>query len=90
MDYLEEWKSAGYDITILEVWPKNVVDLKAAGFNVIQGDVREYMPEHPYDVVFWWHGPEHVHKQELMPTIDKILSYTNQALITGCPTERLY
>jgi len=67
------WR-AGHEITLLEIWPPN-----AAYFaddrrfkHIVCGDVRDVpkgLPHESYDVVVWWHGPEHVLKQEAFPTL---------------------
>ena len=41
--------------------------------NVIQGDVREIdkIISKFYDVIVWWHGPEHIEKEKLESTLKK-------------------
>jgi hypothetical protein len=85
---IPELKEAGYEVTILEVWPKNVAALREAGWNVIEGsaqDAPEILAGRRFDVVFWWHGPEHVVKKELPKVIDGLKEITGRILVTGCP-----
>lgn len=87
-DYGLEFRAAGYNIDVLEVFPENVRHLKTIPWinNVIEGDVREISFWNDYyDVVFWWHGPEHIHSNELIPTLNKLEIYARKLIVLGCP-----
>jgi hypothetical protein len=76
----------GYKIDILEIWPYNVDFLRAQNYSVILGDVR-YIKNHikqKYDVAVWWHGPEHIKKEELENTLKEIESISS-LVVLGCP-----
>ncbi|MDZ4346859.1 MAG: class I SAM-dependent methyltransferase [Candidatus Binatia bacterium] len=65
---------SGRDVTILEAWPENVEYFREQpDVEVFCGDVREIasidLMHDLYDVAFWWHGPEHVHKEELVKVL---------------------
>lgn len=61
--WLTELADAGNEITLLEVWPDNILGFKGDGriAHFIQGDVTK-VDLHDYDYIWWWHGPEHVEK----------------------------
>jgi hypothetical protein len=81
-----------YYIMIKEAWQKNCDELITMNKNkkiydeLWTGDAR-YMD--PYmqdtDITLWWHGPEHINKNELDFTLYNIESKTNKMVILGCP-----
>ena len=83
---IQELRNAGYAVTILEVWPDNVRKLLEAGFDATQGDVL--FDGTRFDVVFWWHGPEHVEKSELPQVAAGLKEISRRLLVTGCPWGR--
>lgn len=88
-DFTNQFKQNEYKIDILEIFDKNIQSLKKLKFinKLIKGDVREIdkLVNNKYDVVFWWHGPEHIQKRELKPTLNKLKKLTNHVLVCGCP-----
>jgi len=85
---IPEIQNAGYTVTILDVWPGNVQELREAGWNVTQGDVRDaarVFKRKQFDVVFWWHGPEHVEKLELGKVVSGLKKIARRLLVAGCP-----
>lgn len=85
-----ELKECGYKIDILEISKVNVYDFMGRMFGtynkLIQGDVCDIdtLVSQKYDVVFWWHGPEHIKKEMFEPTIRKIEA-VGSLIILGCP-----
>jgi len=81
-----ELAQAGHRLTLLEVWPEYAAlyqdhpDVK----RVIVGDVRNPPLGEYYDVVFWWHGPEHVERAEVRPTLNKLEALAD-LVVVGCP-----
>lgn len=77
----------GYDYTILEIWHPNVEWLRKRFKNVIEGDVRDIDDFNlgVFDIVCWWHGPEHVKENEVVPIFDKLKNMTKEILIAACP-----
>lgn len=68
----QELHEAGYEITLLEIDPDNAYFYEGhpwLGGGVICGDVRELGRERRWDVAVWWHGPEHIARQDLGPAI---------------------
>jgi len=88
-DLLPELHNAGREITLLEAWPENVKHwaneprLK----ETIEGDVREIdkLKVGTFDVVLWWHGPEHIERDELEATIAKLEAAAEGLVVLGCP-----
>lgn len=88
MDFGKNFQHVGCKITILEIFPKNVEFLKGKGFDVIQGDVREahliFDPQ-CFDVVFWWHGPEHLEEDEIQIALHALENVAKKLVVLGCP-----
>ena len=81
-----ELSQARHNITLLEIWPDNVQYFEAHGntFNhIIHGDVRDVDLDE-YDIVFWWHGPEHVKPKEVKPTLARLEAVAN-LIVFACP-----
>ena len=74
-------------IDIVEVWPENVKQLKEAKHirKVFQSDIRDFMPPLSYEVTMFWHGPEHLEKDELVPLILKMAQYTTKYIVFATP-----
>ena len=82
-------KLKGYSILeILEIWDKNVNELRKEGKAlVVKGDVREIdnlYPENSLDTILWFEGPEHIEINEIRPTIEKLKTIANR-IILSCP-----
>jgi len=77
-------------ITILEAWTPNVIDMRKLGYETIQGDVRDLakMPIGKFDVVMWWHGPEHVEKKSLPMILKAIQQRAIHVAVVACPWGR--
>jgi len=91
VDLLLRW---GYHtIDILEIWKDNVDQLREMNEknrifrSIIHGDVRdiEIHIEEIYDVVMWWHGPEHIPKKDFRDTVVKIERFASEYVVIGCP-----
>ena len=80
-----------YKITIMEAWTENVLYYRQnSEFNIIQADVRDVskMPLGGFDVITWWHGPEHVEKKLLPDIFNELFKHTKKILIVACPWGR--
>lgn len=80
----------GYSIHhVLEIHGANVDKLKNDIDVIVEGDallIEQYERlEDSYDVVVWWHGPEHVKKDEFEKALPKIMVRSRLAFIIGCP-----
>lgn len=85
-DYFELFGYKNFDV--LEVWKENLSHLP--GFpirNRILGDVKdiEKLVKNQYDVIFWWHGPEHLTKQEFTELQISFNLFSNTLIVIGCP-----
>jgi len=98
MQLVELFDGAGYEITILEIWKENVEYLEQntpcppgnrRPVRVIQGDVREIggseLARDRFDIVMWWHGPEHIPFRDRTKTLRKLECMANEFIIIGCP-----
>jgi len=86
----KELHEAGYKITLLEAH-KPFADFYEGHpwlAEVIHGDVRnigEIAGERMWDVVVWWHGPEHIEKARLAPTVEALEGVAERGVVLGCP-----
>tara|TARA_R100001244_G_C5152282_1_gene129838 strand:- start:214 stop:744 length:531 start_codon:yes stop_codon:yes gene_type:complete len=87
MHYGEEFKESNYLIDILEVFAPNVSYLKTISWveEVHCGDVRTFSTDKKYDIIFWWHGPEHIQEEELASTLTLLEGNAKVAVVLGCP-----
>ena len=85
-DYLHQFRQSGYVIDIVEVFEPNACYYSAMEWirQVYNIDIKDYIPATPYDVIFWWHGPEHVSTDDL-PAILWNLEKSCKIIILGCP-----
>ena len=77
-------------IDVVEIYPPHVEKLRAVGGwrHVYHDDVRKPTSAilDPVDVVFWWHGPEHLLHEEFDPAIRTIMSkWHPRLIIVGTP-----
>jgi len=84
---LEEFIKNRYNITILEAFKPNAEYWRSLGVanKVIEGDVRNFNSEEKFDVVFWWHGPEHIEKREFPPVLKNFERMANKVIVLACP-----
>jgi len=89
LKYFEE--SNCEKIVVMEAFPENAEFLKqkfeGSKIQVIEGDVREIekfdMPK--FDVIFFWHGIEHLQMDEIEDTLKKLESKANSLIVLGMP-----
>lgn len=86
-DFLQNFINAEYEISILEIYKPNVEYFKndSVFTEVIEGDVKDFKTDKKYDVIFWWHGPEHVEEEKIDYTLKKLESISNHLVVLGCP-----
>jgi hypothetical protein len=95
MVFVKNFLWHGYKMDILEIWKPHIDYYREVNSNfnlfnkIVHGDVREVDKyselDDKYDVVFWFHGPEHIMKKELPDTIEKLKQKTGKLLIMACP-----
>ena len=95
MAYLPDFKQANYNITIVEIFKPNYDILfnyhQEAFDDIYNGDIENFIPipnNKTYDVVFWWHGPEHVEEHRIAPIVSHLEKFCNGIMIFGCPWGR--
>lgn len=81
---------AGYEITLLEAHKLNVESYSGHPWlkNTIHGDVRslgETICGQKWDAIIWWHGPEHVTKEEGKIVLSQLERLTKRLMVLGCP-----
>lgn len=83
------FRKAGYTIDVIEIFPDNVIQLSNVQWikRLIEGDIRLFDPYMTYDLVVFWHGPEHLEKDEVLALLDKMKTYAN-AIIFATPNGR--
>jgi len=71
----------------LEAFKHNVEHYKSLGWvdEIIHKDVRNFKSIKKYDVIFWWHGPEHIEKSEIKKTLKNLEKITRKIIVLGCP-----
>ena len=60
MSFWDELHRAGYRMTVIEVFKKNVEALKYElmdGDEIHCADIRDWIPPEKYHLCLWWHGP---------------------------------
>jgi len=86
-ELLSAFEAAGYRILILEAWGDNARILAQRGHDVVHGDVRQ-IGKHisgKYDIVLWWHGPEHLSLIEAGFVLGRLEAYANIMVVAGSP-----
>ncbi len=86
-EYGDNFRKANFKITMLEAFEENVNYLKRIPWivDIIHGDVRNKDIDKKFDIVFWWHGPEHVSDVQLPLAVKKLESVCNNLVVMGCP-----
>lgn len=86
---VKELKKAGWTVDLLEIWkeycdffvPKN---LFAHIYNINVVDI-DLLDTQQWDMVLWWHGPEHIEKVEFETVLPKLLDRAKQFLVLAAP-----
>lgn len=81
---------AGYKITLLEAFKLYADHYQGHPWlkDVICGDVRDIAQiadGRTWDVVIWWHGPEHAKEDELASTLRDLEAVAGQLVLLGSP-----
>lgn len=90
---------AGYTVDVVEPFGPYIEELqrlntKAKYFRrIVQGDARALNAaaglDAQYDVVLWWHGPEHVDQVEVSPILTQMASRARKLAVIGAPHGRM-
>jgi len=85
---LEDFRDWGWRIDVLEIFPVNTAFVAHAyrPRKVIEGDVRQAdsLLTETYDAVVWWHGPEHIPREDLPATLASLEQHA-PLVILSCP-----
>lgn len=87
-DFLAELIGWGWVVDILEVWEPYHEYLRALhGVRAVYGGNILDCQELPgrYQVVFWWHGPEHMEKDKVPQALQNAEAIAEEAVILGMP-----
>ena len=84
---LPTFRNRGYKIDIVEPFEKNCKYYKGViGINEVHhSTIKDFKPKGTYDVVFWWHGPEHIDKNELEAAMKHMEWMANKLVVLGVP-----
>ena len=99
MQFVPVFVGADMMIDVVEIHTPNVRELESfnertriAGRkwfrNIINADVRDIWKLDEllsYDVVFWWHGPEHVPLEDFEKTMRLLERFAIKIIVAGCP-----
>lgn len=80
--WFTEIAARAFAVDALEIWPLNAEAIDAKGIfrRVYCGNIVDGPPK-PYDLIFWWQGPEHLEVNLAYRT----LSALGPRVIAGCP-----
>jgi len=87
--WLHELARRGNEITVLEVWPANITEAMGKEKHVSRfwcGDVRQ-VDQIPgtWDYIWYWHGPEHIHKAEFPGVLEKLAAKARRLVAVASP-----
>lgn len=80
-------------ITYLEIYGGYCNRFANREYEIIQGDVTEidrYISAGNFDLICWFHGPEHISHEKMPTTFNKIKQMCNKGFVTICPFGSYY
>ncbi len=89
--FLADFVSVYDRVVVLEIFPENVAHLrkkfKGKNTHIIHGDVRDAagLTSGRFDVCFFWHGPEHLGRDEVGTVLRMLESITDSLVVLGMP-----
>ena len=88
-DFAEDFSKKGYRIDAVEIFEPNFSQIKDKPWinNAYLNDIRNIddFCDSGYDVIFWWHGPEHIDRQDLGSTLSKLKERSRNLVVCGSP-----
>lgn len=86
-EMVKNFRCHGYEIDIVEPFLTNVeyCKLMPGIDNVYESKIQTFLPKRKYDIVMWWHGPEHLLRDEIVYTLNHIERMANKYVILACP-----
>jgi ferredoxin-like protein FixX len=91
VEMAHELKKTGFEITLLEIFKPYCEAMekspKFAGIfsEIICGSIQGFKPERVWDLIVWWHGPEHIVVEELPTVISDIEKMAKKLVVFACP-----
>lgn len=84
---LKDFRNHEYNIDIVEPFAANVEYCKLIpGIdNVYHSDIKSFAAPRLYDIVFWWHGPEHINRTEYEQTFSHMEKMASKYVVLSCP-----
>lgn len=88
--WLEEFREAGNQVAILEIWHDNVKGLQEIFQDtiILTGSVRDVLKltaDMTFDYIVWWHGPEHLEMNDAMIALAHLESKAQKMVALACP-----
>lgn len=89
--FLEEFGERYSRVAVLEIFPDNVAFLRnnfvGPQYEIMQGDVRDVKSlfSEKFDVCFFYHGPEHLRREETGGVLGDLESMANRLVVLGMP-----
>lgn len=80
-------------VSYLEIFKPYIDKFKDGKYPIIHGDVTkidEVIANGTFDIICWFHGPEHVDQNKLLSTFDKLYNSANKAIIAAAPWGKYY
>jgi len=81
------------NITYLELFDGYISKFSNREYKIVKGDVKkidEYFEKNKFDIVCWFHGPEHIKQKEMPQTFSKIKGLVSKGLVSICPFGSYY
>jgi len=90
--WIDICRANSIDWYILELFPANVENFlhhapQEDHHRITQGDIRDVavLFKRKFDVVFHWHGPEHLAREDYLSILPDLTAATDTLLLLGCP-----
>ena len=90
MHFAKDFFQNGCAVTVVEAFEPNVQFIRDLTWveEVIHSDIRRFSSNKEFDIVFWWHGPEHISSADLAKVVRRLEVHATKAVVLGCPWGR--
>lgn len=81
------------NITYIEIFDGYCNKFTNREYKIIKGDVRkidEVVSKDEFDLILWFHGPEHIKREEMPQTFEKIRQMCSKGFVSICPFGSYY
>lgn len=85
--YYNEIKNNYNVIDVIEINKNHCENIKNAKWinNIYNTSIENFNSTNKYDIVFWWHGPEHIKENDIQNVLLKLENNCNNYIVLGCP-----